>query len=162
MVWEGPNVVGSPRTVIGHTDSAETAPAPSGDSASTSAGTSFTPATPWRGPQGTASYGFRAASWCPGQTKTTRAASTRPEHSGCPQPPQQPPRINYLCRPDPEPTPTVCPSVPDPVYLLLHLPRGAEQPTLCAFYYPEPGRNWTKSFLYQSAPDNLWGVSKSM
>ncbi|CAD7682819.1 unnamed protein product [Nyctereutes procyonoides] len=33
MVWEGPNVVCSLRTVIGHTDSAETAPAPSGGSA---------------------------------------------------------------------------------------------------------------------------------
>lgn len=50
VVWEGPNTVCSSRAMTGHTDSAEAAPSTiGGASASTSAGTSSTPATPRRG-----------------------------------------------------------------------------------------------------------------
>ncbi|KAF3831673.1 hypothetical protein GH733_000485 [Mirounga leonina] len=72
--------------------------------------------------------------------KATREASTHPEHSGCPQPPQQPPRISYLCRPELAPTPMVCPSVPDhlPVYLLPHpSPEGLSNQLYVPFSKPE-------------------------
>ena len=67
MVWGGPSVVYSSSVMVGHTDSAEAAPtlsAPFEDtSASTSAGTSSTPATQkWR-PTARFSCGSRAMSW---------------------------------------------------------------------------------------------------
>ena len=100
MVWEDPKGVCSSRAMTGHMDSAETSPSTTeevGTSASTSADTSSRPATPWKVPRGRPSYGSRALSWRTGQTKATRAGSTQPGHSGCPQPPQQPPRINFFC-----------------------------------------------------------------
>lgn len=92
------------KALEGHTDSAEAVPSPTGrTSGSASAGTSSTPVTPWRGPRGRASYGSRAVTWWTG--KPPEKQLRPPEQSGCPQPPQQPLRINYLCRKNLSPRP---------------------------------------------------------
>lgn len=119
-------------------------------------GTSSTPATPWRGPSGRSSCGSRAMSWLTGQTKATGAASTQPEPQAALGCPQHPPRTNYLCPQELEPT--LCSAHLSQTTSLFTLGFSPEQ--LSQLYVPFGILNQQEigpNPFHTKMPDHLWG-----
>lgn len=159
IIREGPNVVWSSRAVIGHTDSTD---CPQHHQRYFSMHISRNIVHSSNSMEG-AQLRFQSSELVDWQMKATRTAFTQPAHSDCPQPPHQPPRINYLCQQELEPTSMVYPSVPDHflVHLLPHFsPEGLSNQTSCIFNYRKPARTWTKLFLHQSARQALGCLQK--